>query len=200
MIIGLTGGIASGKSTIAKKMSERGAFVLDADKLGHRVYEPGRKAFDQVIEVFGGDIVAETGEIDRKILGGKVFGNPAELKKLTDIVWPAISAMASEEINENRANHPDQLIVVEAAVLIEANWQGLSDEIWVTIVDPAVAIDRASRRDNIEPSAVQARIDAQVSNKERASHADVLIDNSGSEQDLSEAFDLEWEKLQGRLS
>ena len=116
MIIGLTGGIASGKSTIAKKMSERGAFVLDADKLGHRVYEPGRKAFDQVIEVFGGDIVAETGEIDRKILGGKVFGNPAELKKLTDIVWPAISAMASEEINENRANHPDQLIVVEAAV------------------------------------------------------------------------------------
>ena len=64
-------------------MSERGAFVLDADKLGHRVYEPGRKAFDQVIEVFGGDIVAETGEIDRKILGGKVFGNPAELKKLT---------------------------------------------------------------------------------------------------------------------
>ena len=108
--------------------------------------------------------------------------------------------MASEEINENRANHPDQLIVVEAAVLIEANWQGLSDEIWVTIVDPAIAIDRASRRDNIEPSAVQARIDAQVSNKERASHADVLIDNSGSEQDLSEAFDLEWEKLQGRLS
>ena len=180
MIIGLTGGIASGKSTIAKKMSERGAFVLDADKLGHRVYEPGRKAFDQVIEVFGGDIVAETGEIDRKILGGKVFGNPAELKKLTDIVWPSISAMASEEINEN--------------------WQGLSDEIWVTIVDPAIAIDRASRRDNIEPSAVQARIDAQVSNKERASHADVLIDNSGSEQDLSEAFDLEWEKLQGRLS
>ena len=200
MIIGLTGGIASGKSTIAKKMSERGAFVLDADKLGHRVYEPSRKAFDQVIEVFGGDIVSETGEIDRKVLGGKVFGNPAELKKLTDIVWPAISAMASEEINENRTNHPDQLIVVEAAVLIEANWQGLSDEIWVTIVDPAIAIDRASRRDNIEPSAVQARIDSQVSNKERASHADVLIDNSGSEEDLSAAFDLEWEKLQGRLS
>ncbi len=200
MIIGLTGGIASGKSTIAKKMNERGAFVLDADKLGHRVYEPGRKAFGQVVEVFGEDIVAETGEIDRKVLGGKVFGNPAELKKLTDIVWPAISAMASEEINENRTKHPDQLIVVEAAVLIEANWQGLSDEIWVTIVDPAIAIERASRRDNIEPSAVQARIDAQVSNKERASHADVLIDNSGSEQDLSEAFDLEWEKLQGRLS
>jgi len=200
LIIGLTGGIASGKSTIAKKMNERGAFVLDADKLGHRVYEPGRKAFGQVVEVFGEDIVAETGEIDRKVLGGKVFGNPAELKKLTDIVWPAISAMASEEINENRTKHPDQLIVVEAAVLIEANWQGLSDEIWVTIVDPAIAIERASRRDNIEPSAVQARIDAQVSNKERASHADVLIDNSGSEQDLSEAFDLEWEKLQGRLS
>jgi len=181
-------------------MNERGAFVLDADKLGHRVYEPGRKAFRQVVEVFGGDVVAETGEIDRKVLGGKVFGNPAELKKLTDIVWPAISAMASEEINENRAKHPDQLIVVEAAVLIEANWQGLSDEIWVTIVDPAIAIERASKRDNIEPSAVQARIDAQVSNKERASHADVLIDNSGSEQDLSEAFGLEWEKLQGRLS
>ena len=200
MIIGLTGGIASGKSTIAKKMSERGAFVLDADKLGHRVYEQGRKAFGQVVEVFGGDVVAETGEIDRKVLGGKVFGNPAELKKLTDIVWPAISAMASEEINENRAKYPDQLIVVEAAVLVEANWQGLSDEIWVTIVDPAIAIERASKRDNIEPSAVQARIDAQVSNKERASHADVLIDNSGSEQDLSEAFGLEWEKLQGRLS
>ena len=73
-------------------MSERGAFVLDADKLGHRVYEPGRKAFDQVIKVFGGDILSETGEIDRKILGGKVFGNLAELKTVsyTHLTLPTI--------------------------------------------------------------------------------------------------------------
>ena len=88
MIIGLTGGIASGKSTAAKLLGELGAHVIDADKLGHNAYAKGSDAFNSVVSVFGQDTVGDDGEIDRKVLGSKVFGSPESLKKLTDIVWP----------------------------------------------------------------------------------------------------------------
>ena len=90
-VIGLTGGIASGKSAITQWLAKRGAYVIDADKLGHRAYESGSQAFDEVVEAFGRDIVGTDGEVNRRALGSKVFGNEAALKKLTDIAWPAIS-------------------------------------------------------------------------------------------------------------
>ncbi|MBM4206362.1 MAG: dephospho-CoA kinase, partial [Gammaproteobacteria bacterium] len=136
VVIGLTGGIASGKSTVARLLAESGAHVLDADKLGHRVYEPHRLAFRQVVDVFGPDVIGTDGTIDRKVLGGKVFGKPDELKKLTDIVWPEINRMAKEAITDAIATNPSQVVVLEAAVLLEAGWQRDMDEVWVVIVDP----------------------------------------------------------------
>ena len=184
MIIGLTGGIASGKSTVAQALGDRGAYIIDADKLGHTAYLAGSRAFEQVVTAFGTDIVADDGEIDRRKLGGKVFGNEAALKQLTDVVWPAIRAMAEKEIADAQRTAPERIVVLEAAVLIEADWLDLADQIWVTVVKPAVAIKRACARDNLSADAVRARLDAQLSNDERRSYADHVIDNSSDEAHL----------------
>ncbi|MEZ5557540.1 MAG: dephospho-CoA kinase [Pseudomonadales bacterium] len=192
MIIGLTGGIASGKSTAARYLGARGAYVIDADKLGHRAYEPDTAAFAAVVGAFGKDVVASDGQIDRRVLGGKVFGDPAALKRLTDIVWPEIRRLAELEIAGARRAEPDRPVVLEAAVLLEAGWQDMVDEIWVVLVAPEVAVARATRRDGSDAESVQRRIDAQLTNAERRAGASVVIDNSGTEAELEAQLDREW--------
>ncbi len=183
-VIGLTGGIASGKSTISKWLAEHGAYIIDADKLGHRVYESGTEAFQKVVTTFGEDVVGEDGEIDRRVLGSKVFGNEAALKQLTDIAWPAIKDMAQAEIESILEAGQHDLLVLEAAVLIEANWMDIVDEVWVVTVDRETAIDRSMSRDSLDREAVEKRIDAQLTNEERSAHATVILDNSGSWDEL----------------
>ena len=195
MIIGLTGGIASGKSTVAKTLGSLGAYVIDADKLGHSAYVKGTEAFDQVVAAFGPSVVGDDGEVDRRALGSKVFGNEAALKQLTDIVWPAIRAMAQKEIDEALSADPSRPVVLEAAVLIEADWLDLVDQVWVTVVDPTVAIERACARDNLDPAAVQARLDAQLSNEQRRSHANQVIDNSADEHQLLQQVEALWASI-----
>lgn len=200
MIIGLTGGIASGKSTVATTLQSWGAYVIDADKLGHRAYVKGTDAFYKVVAQFGEDIVGADGEVDRRALGAKVFGEGGSLKQLTDIVWPAIYDMAAAEIKQSLDSNPNTVVVLEAAVLIEAGWQSLVDEIWVTTVDPSTAIERASARDGVDADAVQARIDAQLSNAERTAEAAVVIDNSADEPQLLAQLENHWKNLQERCS
>ena len=195
--IGLTGGIASGKSTAARYLGELGAHVIDADRLGHRAYEPDTAAFKQVVDVFGDAVVAADGTIDRRALGAKVFGQPGELKKLTDIVWPEIRRLADLEIEAERARRPDAVVVLEAAVLIEAGWQRGLDEVWVVAVEPDVAIERAIARDGLSADEVRARLKAQTSDAERRRHADVLIDNSAGLDELRAQLDRQWERLAG---
>ena len=200
MIIGLTGGIASGKSTVATTLQSWGAYVIDADKLGHRAYVKGTYAFHKVVAQFGEDVVGADGEVDRRALGAKVFGEGGSLKQLTDIVWPAIYDMAAAEIKQSLDSNPKTVVVLEAAVLIEAGWQSLVDEIWVTTVDPSTAIERASARDGVDADAVQARIDAQLSNAERTAEAAVVIDNSADEPQLLAQLENHWKNLQERCS
>jgi phosphopantetheine adenylyltransferase/dephospho-CoA kinase len=198
MIIGLTGGIASGKSTASKYFAERGAYVIDSDKLGHRAYEPGTEAFTAVARTFGPDVVGADGRIDRKVLGGKVFGKPEELKKLTDIVWPEIRRLTQIEIATALEEDPDRIVVLEAAVMLEAGWNRSTDEVWVVIVDPDVAVQRAVARDGVDEAAVRARIAAQLTNAERIARADVVIDNSGTLEELLMKLDAAWNALQTR--
>ena len=193
-VIGLTGGIASGKSTVSQLLASKGARVIDADKLGHNVYAAGTEAFQQVVETFGSDVVGSDGEVDRRVLGGKVFGDPAQLKKLTDIAWPAIKKMATAEIETQK----EQSIVLEAAVLLEAEWTDIVDEVWVVTVEPEVAIKRTIERDGLDRDAVQKRLDAQLSNAERIAQADVVIDNSGTLEQLEGVLQTEFEKFNVR--
>ena len=194
-VIGLTGGMASGKSTAARFLREQGAHVIDADVLGHRTYDPGSPAYAKVVAAFGEDIVAADGTIDRKALGAKVFGRPAELKKLTDIVWPAIRALAEEEIENLRAAGTARVIVLEAAVLFEAGWYDFADEIWVTVVDRERAIGRGMTRDNISREMAEKRIDAQLSNADRIARADVVIDNNHTPAEMLAQLRRAWARI-----
>ena len=194
-VICLTGGLASGKSTAARFLKALGAHVIDADVLGHRTYEPGTPAHAQVVAAFGPDVLAADGTIDRKALGGKVFGKPQELKKLTDIVWPAIRALAAEEIAKVRAAGTAPAIVLEAAVLLEAGWEDLGDEVWVNIVDREVAIARAMQRDGLSRPTVEKRLDAQLSNADRIKRADVVIDNNGTAEAMEAQLRSHWQRF-----
>ncbi|MEZ5598341.1 MAG: dephospho-CoA kinase [Pseudomonadales bacterium] len=198
MIIGLTGGIASGKSTAARVLAELGACVLDADKIGHAVYAPERQAFHQVVAAFGSDVVGTDGNIDRKVLGGKVFGKPEELKRLTAIVWPEIARMAAEQAQAALAENPARVVVLEAAVMLEAGWDRDMDEVWVVIVDPEVAVVRAMARDGVDEDAIRKRLAAQMSNAERVARADVVIENAGTPDALEARVRAEWQALIAR--
>ncbi len=194
-VICLTGGIASGKSTAARFLQEQGAHVIDADQLGHRSYEPGGPAYAKVVEAFGSEILGADGRVDRKALGAKVFGRPAELAKLTGIVWPAIRALAAEEVSRVRAQRSAPLIVLEAAVLLEAGWQNIGDEVWVCVVEPEVAIARAMQRDGADRAGIERRLEAQASNAERMVRADVVIDNNGTPEQLLARLRRHWERV-----
>lgn len=197
-VIGLTGGIASGKSTVTTFFRDRGIPVIDADVLGHRTYDPGTETYRKVIETFGQEVVAPDGTIDRKVLGGKVFGKPEELKKLTDIVWPGIRRLASEQLAGFEAAG-NELVVLEAAVLFEAGWEDLVDEIWVVVVDPEIAVQRLAARNGLDPEAARARIASQLSNEERIRRGHVIIENNGTLEELHARIQQAWEALQERL-
>lgn len=197
-VIGLTGGIASGKTTVAQFFRDRGVPVIDADVLGHRTYEPGTDTFAAVVATFGEDLVADDGTIDRRVLGGKVFGKPDELKKLTDIVWPGIRRLASAELSALEVAG-NRLVVLEAAVLLEAGWDDLVDAIWVVVVQPDTAVARLATRNNMDEEAARARIASQLSNDERTARADIIIHNDGTLEELQAGALREWESLQARL-
>jgi phosphopantetheine adenylyltransferase/dephospho-CoA kinase len=193
--VGLTGGIAAGKSTVARELARRGARVIDADRLGHRAYEPGTPAHAAVVRAFGPGVVGADGRIDRAALGAHVFGKPFELKRLTDIVWPEIRRLAEAEIGAIAAREPGAVIVLEAAVLLEAGWESLVDEVWVVIVERATAVARALARGGLDAAAVEARLDAQLSNAERAARADLVLDNSGDERALAASLEAPWRRV-----
>lgn len=195
MIIGLTGGIASGKSTAARYLAELGAFVIDADKLGHQVYEPDTPGHRAVVAAFGDDILAEDGTINRRALGAKVFGKPDELKRLTDIAWPEIRRMGEAQIATAKAENATRPVIVEAAVLFEAGWESLGDEVWVVIADPAKAVARAVERDGFDESEVKKRLDAQLSNEERSVRANVVIENNTSLEALTRQLDEHYQRI-----
>jgi dephospho-CoA kinase len=198
-VIGLTGGIASGKSTAAEVLRDLGAVIIDADRLGHRSYEPGTPGFQKVVNAFGHDIVAKDGTIDRRVLGGKVFGAPGQLERLNSIVWPEIRALIIDEVKQIRSQDKDAIIVLEAAVLLEAKWQDLCDEVWVVVTPVETAVERMKSRNGLSEEAAMSRINAQMSNKERIDASDVKIENASSEAELHNRVERAWNALLRRL-
>ncbi|MDA0352241.1 MAG: dephospho-CoA kinase [Chloroflexi bacterium] len=198
--IGLTGGIASGKSTVAELLRDLGAEVVEGDRLGHRVYEPGSSGFEKVVNAFGHDIVAADGTIDRRILGGKVFGAPEEMDRLNGVMWPAIREIAVQEFAAIKKKDPDAVIVFEAAVMLEAGWQDLVDEVWVVTTKQDLAIDRLKTRNGYSREQALARIESQMSNRQRQEFADVKFDNSEDEEKLKSRVQYHWKRLLKRIA
>ena len=196
VVIGLTGGIASGKSVVSQMLAERGVLIIDADKVGHEAYRRGSGCYEAVVEAFGQDVVGADGEIDRKALGAKVFGDPAQRKRLEGIVWPWMRETMDKRLAQIRAEGKP-VVVLEAAVLIEAGWVPITDQVWVVTVAPEIARQRVMERNGLTSEQASARIDAQLTNAERAKHAQVTIDNSGTLDELKQRVLGEWEKLTG---
>ena len=197
-VIGLTGGIGSGKSTVAKVLEAQGASVLSADIIGHEVYNPGRPAWQEIVNEFGNEVVAEDGMIDRKKLGAIVFSDPKHLAALNSIVHPRMKGMMRERLAA-LAQNGVVITVLEAALLFEGKWDDLADEVWVTAVAPEIAARRTSERSGLPEDQVLERIKSQISNEERTRNAHVVIDTEGDlEGTKQQALDA-WAKLTARL-
>jgi dephospho-CoA kinase len=184
LTIGLTGGIGSGKTTVTKILAELGAPIIDADKVGHAIYAPGGPAYADMIAAFGNGILADDRTIDRSKLGPIVFTDPAALKRLNSIVHPKMYARMREMIDAMRAAGEARPIVVEAAILIEANWLPLFNEVWLIVASKERVIDRVERDRGLARVQVEARIKAQLSDDERRKHAALVIGNDGTIDDL----------------
>jgi len=193
--IGLTGGIGSGKSTVSQILVELGAFIIDADKVGHEIYLPGKEAWQQVTGAFGRDILAADQTIDRKKLGAIVFASDEARKKLNSIVHPLMFQDIRRRIMEKRAEGFIKPIVVEAAILIEANWLPLVDEVWVVVTGKTAVVERVAAQRGLSPRDTEARIASQLSDAERLKYANVRIHNDGSREDLRKQISMAWERL-----
>ena len=191
-VIGLTGGIGTGKTQVSDVLEELGARVINADRLGHEAYSPNTETWHEVVATFGEDVLAPTGEVDRKKLGAIVFNDPHALSRLNAIVHPRIYAMVEERIAELGRNGEDGVVVVEAALLVEANWTALTDEVWVTTSSEDEVIRRLQARNNLDEQAIRDRIDSQMPQSERAKHADVIVCNSGSLAELRDQVRQLW--------
>ncbi len=185
LVIGLTGGIATGKTTVSQVLKELGAEVLDADRVGHEAYLPDTPTYDDVVAAFGRDIVRDDRQIDRGKLGALVFSDPANMKKLTDIMWPRMYDMVGERIEEQRGRGT-KVMVVEAAVLLEAKWDPLTDEVWVTVSPEASVIDRLEESKGLTAEQARDRINSQMSTEDRIKRADVVIRNDSGPEKLRE--------------
>jgi dephospho-CoA kinase len=197
-VVGLTGGIGSGKSTISRRLEQLGAVVIDVDRVAHGTYKRGQPAFDELVKRFGQSIVGDGGEIDRAKLGAAVFGNPDKMKLLTEVVWPATYRAAREAIQREREKGT-AVVILEAAVLVEAGWMDTADEIWVATTQPQNAIERVMTRNGLSAQAAQERIASQLSNEERLKYADIHIANDGTLDELFTRVDEAWADLQQRL-
>jgi len=197
-VIGLTGGIGSGKSTVAKLLEQHGASILSADLVGHEVYALGRPAWQDIVDAFGHDVVAEDGTIDRKKLGPIVFSDPENLARLNAITHPRMKELMREKLEALRRDGT-RIAVLEAALLFDAGWDDLTDEVWVTVVPAEVAAKRTAKRSNLEVEEVLRRIDAQMSNAERVERSDVVIETDCSLEDTEKQVDERWQDLQRRL-
>lgn len=192
--IGLTGGIASGKSTVAHRLAERGAVIIDADQLSREVVAPGTAGLRAVVERFGEQVLATDGSLNRAALGRIVFDDRQARSDLEAIIHPAVRARAAEL---SAAADQDSVVVQVIPLLVETGQSDAFDQVWVVDVDPAVQLARLQQRDGLSAAEAQARVQAQASRAQRLAVADVVLVNDGSAEQLRQSVDQEWESLLG---
>jgi dephospho-CoA kinase len=185
-VIGLTGGIACGKSTVSCILKELGAAIIDADEIARQIIKPGRPALGSIIDTFGDEYLRIDGGLDRKKLGDLVFSQPEALKLLNSIVHPAIVEEIKNTIISLKGCTKYKAIVVDAALLIETGLTELVDEVWVVSVPYDIQLSRLKKRSNLTFKEARDRIESQMTDSERFKYADKIIDNSKSMEDTRE--------------
>lgn len=180
VIVGLTGGVASGKSLVAAELKRLGARIIDADVISREIVEPGQPAYREIASVFGKGVIRLDGTIDRKALGSLVFSDPEKRKILDKITHPRIIEKIGLEIKALRARGGDPLIVVDAALLIEVGLHKEMSKVIVVYADEEKRIQRTINRDRLSEKEARERIDAQMPLPEKLKYADFVIENNGS--------------------
>ncbi len=196
LLVGLTGGIGSGKSTVARMLEKRGAVLFDADVLARQAVAPGSRGYEKVVERFGPNVLAPGGGLDREALASIVFADPAARRDLEGIVHPEVRRMFAEGCEEYRDS--DRVVVFSAPLLVETGMHTAFDLLIVVSAPVATQIERLMRDRGMPERAVQARIDAQLPLEAKAEVADVLVDNEGPLQDLERQVDRVWRDLEAR--
>jgi len=173
-VIGLTGGIGSGKSTVSQFLAELGAVILNADEVGHEAFKPDTEIWCKVVAAFGRQILTPDGNIDRKKLGDIVFGNPESLSRLNQIMHLRMYALVKAQLEEYR-QQGTRVVVLEAPLLLEAGWTPLVDEVWITTAPEATVLKRLEERTGLSQAASLTRLRSQLPSEERVRYADVVI-------------------------
>ncbi len=192
MALGLTGGIASGKTTAANFLKSIGAKIIDADKIAHKIMEPDGPAYSDIVQFFGNNILDDDGSINRKKLGEIVFNNSELRQKLEKITHPIILNKIKTRLKENADNNT----VLVAPLLFEVGIDNLVDQVWVIYCNRETQINRLKDRDGVTREAAIARINAQMSLEKKIEKADLAIENENSIEDLERKLKLAWEKWQ----
>ena len=200
LIVGLTGGIVGGKSTVASMFKDLGAKIIDADKLGHSVILPHKPAWKKIVNLFGKDILRNDLTIDREKLGKIVFTNQALLKKLNEITHPEIIEMIKKEIDlvKNTNHNQGKILIIDAALIYEAKIGRLMDKIIVVYINEDEQIKRLINRNNLSKRDALQRIKSQMPMKEKAEMADYVIDNSSSLDETKKQVEKIWRSLVSR--
>jgi len=185
-IIGLTGGIASGKSTVSRALQDLGAIVIDADEVAHTIIEPGKPAWEDIVEHFGSEVLNPDQTIDREKLGAIVFNDPERLQELNQITHPRVGEQFKQMIKNIKSQQADAVLFIEVPLLYETHMDRICDEVWVVWVDEETQIQRLMKRDGLSREDALKRIDAQMSLDEKAKRADVVIDNRFSIEETIE--------------
>jgi dephospho-CoA kinase len=191
-VIGLTGGIASGKSSIAGFFQAKGALVIDADQLAREAVEPGSRGLAEVVAAFGKEALAPDGTLDRKRVGELVFSDSSRRRHLEGILHPEIKRLAEERI-AGAAATGHRVVLYVAPLLIEAGVTDRVDEVWVVTVRPEVQLDRLMRRDGISREEAQRIIDSQMPLAEKERYGRIVIDNSGTPEETGSRLAEIWE-------
>ena len=196
LLVGLTGGIGSGKSTVARMLEERGAVVFDADLLAREAVEPGTPGHTAVIERFGADVLAPGGELDREALASIVFADPSARRDLEQIVHPEVRRLFAEGSEAYRDT--DRIVVFSAPLLVESGMHTAFEILVVVSATVATQIERLMRQRGMSEAAIRARIDAQAPLEDKAAVADFLVDNGGTLAELESQVERLWHDLSAR--
>lgn len=191
-VIGLTGGIASGKSTVSSILKSLGAYVIDADVVSREIMLKGSQTYNKLVSKFGKEILKDDGEIDRKKLGNLVFADKQKLKELNAITHPEIIKRIKGIIDEERKNGKEKAIVLDAALLIEMRLFNMVDEVWLVVVDKKTQIRRLMKRDNLKYKDALNRIKSQMSIEDKMKYADFIINNCKDFNAIKKQVELLW--------
>jgi len=197
LLVGLTGGIGSGKSTVARLLEDRGAVVFDADLLAREAVEPGTPGHTAVIERFGADVLAPGGELDREALASIVFADPSARRDLEQIVHPEVRRLFAEGSEAYRDT--DRVVVFSAPLLVETGMHTAFEILVVVSATVATQIERLMRQRGMSEASIRARIDAQAPLEDKAAVADFLVDNEGTLDELESQVERLWNDLSARV-